>query len=70
MSFAYTKQAITSIFAVMNVYTGDQAKLTLQVAEWCHYLDDLPIYAIRKAAGPVESRTPRPRGKVLGGRKW
>ena len=22
----------------MNVYTGDQAKLTLQVAEWCHFL--------------------------------
>jgi hypothetical protein len=38
------------MFAVMNVYTGDQAKLTLQVAEWCHYLEDLPMYAIRKAA--------------------
>jgi hypothetical protein len=44
------EQAITSMFAVMNVYTGDQAKLTLQVAEWCHYLEDLPMYAIRKAA--------------------
>ena len=39
------------MFAVMtNVYTGDQAKLTLQVAEWCHYLEDFPMYAIRKAA--------------------
>jgi hypothetical protein len=38
------------MFAVMNVYTGDQAKLTLQVAEWCHYLEDLPMYATRKAA--------------------
>lgn len=44
------EQAITSMFAVMNVYTGDQAKLTLQVAEWCHYLEDFPLYAIRKAA--------------------
>jgi hypothetical protein len=44
------EQAITSMFAVMNVYTGDQAKLTLQVAEWCHYLEDFPMYAIRKAA--------------------
>jgi hypothetical protein len=40
------EQAITSMFAVMNVYTGDQAKLSLQVAEWCHYLEDFPIYAI------------------------
>lgn len=31
-------------------YTGDQAKLTLQVAEWCHYLEDFSLYAIRKAA--------------------
>jgi hypothetical protein len=44
------EKAITSMFAVMNVYTGDQAKLTLQVAEWCHYLEDFPMYAIRKAA--------------------
>jgi hypothetical protein len=43
------EQAITSMFAVMNVYTGDQAKLTLQVAEWCHYLEDFPLFAIRKA---------------------
>ncbi len=39
------EQAVTSMFAVMNVYTGDQAKLTLRVAEWCSYLED-----IRKAA--------------------
>lgn len=44
------EQAITSMFAAMNVYTGDQAKLTLQVAEWCHYLEDFPLYATRKAA--------------------
>jgi len=44
------EQAITSMFAVMNVYTGDQAKLTLQVMEWCHYLEDFPLFAIRKAA--------------------
>ena len=44
------EQAITSMFAVMNVYTGDQAKLTLQVAEWCHYLEEFPLFAIRKAA--------------------
>jgi hypothetical protein len=44
------EKAIASMFAVMNVYTGDQAKLTLQVAEWCHYLEDFPLFAIRKAA--------------------
>jgi len=44
------EQAVTSMFAVMNVYTGDRAKLTLQVGEWCHYLEDYPMYAIRKAA--------------------
>ncbi|MDF0515747.1 hypothetical protein P0R31_00630 [Bradyrhizobium yuanmingense] len=38
------------MFAVMNVYTEDQAKLTLQVAEWCHYLEDFLMYAIYKAA--------------------
>jgi hypothetical protein len=26
------------------------SKLTLQVAEWCHYLEDFPLFAIRKAA--------------------
>lgn len=44
------EKAIASMFAVMNVYTGDQAKLTLQVGEWCHYLEDFPLFAIRKAA--------------------
>jgi hypothetical protein len=44
------EQSVTSMFAVMNVYTGDQAKLTLRVAEWCHHLEDYPLYAIRKAA--------------------
>ncbi|RXG86227.1 hypothetical protein [Bradyrhizobium vignae] len=44
------EQAITSMFAVMNVYTGDQAKLTLQLAGWCHYLEDFPLFAMRKAA--------------------
>jgi hypothetical protein len=38
------------MFAVMNVFTGDQAKLSLQVSEWCHYLGDYPLYAIRNAA--------------------
>jgi hypothetical protein len=33
--------------ASMNICTGDQAKLTLQVAEWCDYLEDYPMYAIR-----------------------
>lgn len=42
--------AIGGMMAVMNVYTGDQTKLSLQVAEWCHYLGDFPLYAIRKAA--------------------
>jgi hypothetical protein len=28
--------------ASMNVCTGDQAKLTLQVAEWCNYLEEYP----------------------------
>lgn len=37
------------MFAVMNVYTGDQAKLSLQVVEWCRYLEDFPICAIRRA---------------------
>lgn len=35
------EKALTSMFAVINVFTGDQAKLTLQVAEWCHYLEDI-----------------------------
>jgi hypothetical protein len=49
------------MFAVMNVFTGDQAKLSLQVAEWCHYLEDYPLYAIRKAAKwSVLSRTKLP----------
>jgi hypothetical protein len=32
-----------------NVYTGDQAKLTLQAAQWCRYLEDFPMYAMRRA---------------------
>jgi hypothetical protein len=44
------EKVIAPMFAVMNVYTGDQVKLTLQVAEWCHYLEEFPLYAIRKAA--------------------
>jgi hypothetical protein len=46
------EQSITSMFAVMNVYTESQAKVTLQVAQVsrCHYLEDFPLYAIRKAA--------------------
>jgi hypothetical protein len=44
------EKAIGGMMAVMNVYTGDQAKLSLQVAEWCRYLGDYPLYAIRKAA--------------------
>jgi hypothetical protein len=42
--------AIGGLMAVMNVFTGDQAKLSLQVSEWCQYLGDYPLYAIRKAA--------------------
>jgi hypothetical protein len=44
------EKAVGGLMAVMNVYTGDQAKLSLQVAEWCHYLGDYPLYGIRKAA--------------------
>ncbi len=44
------EKVIAPMFAAMNVYTGDQAKLTLQVAKWCHYLEDFPLYAICKAA--------------------
>ncbi|MBR0721792.1 hypothetical protein [Bradyrhizobium manausense] len=38
------------MFAVMNVFTGDDAKLKLQVAGWCEALGDYPLFAIRKAA--------------------
>lgn len=38
--------ATGSMFAVMNVFTGDEAKLKLQVAGWREY----PLFAIRKAA--------------------
>lgn len=44
------EKAVAGMMAVMNVFTGDQAKLSLQVVEWCHYLEDYPLYAIRKAA--------------------
>lgn len=42
--------AIGSMFAVMNVFTGDEAKLKLQVAGWCEVLGEYPLFAIRKAA--------------------
>ena len=42
--------AIGSMFAVMNVFTGDEAKLKLQVAGWCEALGEYPLFAIRKAA--------------------
>jgi len=42
--------AIGSMFAVMNVFTGDDAKLKLQVAGWCEALGEYPLFAIRKAA--------------------
>lgn len=32
--------AIGSMFAVMNVFTGDEAKLKLQVAGWCQVLGE------------------------------
>jgi hypothetical protein len=44
------EKAIGGMMAAMNVFTGDQTKLSLQVAEWCHYLEDYPLYAVRKAA--------------------
>jgi hypothetical protein len=44
------EKPVAGMMAVMNVFTGDQAKLSLQVAEWCHYLEDYPLYAIHKAA--------------------
>ncbi|MGY3690536.1 hypothetical protein ACVIGA_000616 [Bradyrhizobium sp. USDA 3240] len=42
--------AIGSMFAVMNVYTGDDAKLKMQVADWCEAVGEYPLFAIRKAA--------------------
>lgn len=42
--------AIGSMFAVMNVFTGDDAKLKLQVAGWCEAVGEYPLFAIRKAA--------------------
>lgn len=42
--------AIGSMMAVLNVYTGDEAKLRLQVAGWCEALGGYPLFAIRKAA--------------------
>lgn len=44
------EMAIGSMFAVMNVFTGDEAKLKLQVAGWCEVLGEYPLFAIRKAA--------------------
>ncbi|WIW43920.1 hypothetical protein ML401_20630 [Bradyrhizobium sp. 62B] len=38
------------MFAVMNVFTGGDAKLKLQVAGWCEDLGEYPLFAIRRAA--------------------
>jgi hypothetical protein len=40
---------IGKLFAGFNVYTGDEAKLKLQIASWCEELEEFPLYAIRKA---------------------
>jgi hypothetical protein len=41
---------IGKLMAAFNVWTGDDAKLKLQVAAWCEELEEFPLYAIRKAA--------------------
>lgn len=41
---------IGKLMAAFNVWTGDEAKLKLQVAAWCEELEEFPLYAIRKAA--------------------
>ncbi|WP_316196196.1 hypothetical protein [Bradyrhizobium sp. SZCCHNRI3052] len=38
------------MFAVLNVLTRDDAKLKLQVPEWCEAVGEYPLFAIRKAA--------------------
>lgn len=37
------EKAVGGLMAAMNVFTGDQAKLSLQVCEWCQYLEDYPL---------------------------
>lgn len=41
---------IMKLFAVFNLYTGDEAKTKLQLLSWADDLEEFPLYAIRKAA--------------------
>jgi hypothetical protein len=43
------EQEVMKLFAAFNVYTGDQAKLRAQVLVWSEELEELPLFAIRKA---------------------
>jgi hypothetical protein len=40
---------VGKLFAGFNVYTGDEAKLKLQIAAWCEELEEFPLFAIRRA---------------------
>lgn len=41
---------IAKLFAVFNVFTGDEGKTKLQVSAWADDLENYPLFAIRKAA--------------------
>lgn len=41
---------VSKLFAVFNLFTGDEGKTRLQLASWADALEGYPLYAIRKAA--------------------
>jgi hypothetical protein len=40
---------VGKLFAAFNVFTGDEGKLRAPVMVWSEELEDLPLWAIRKA---------------------
>lgn len=43
------EQQILKLFAALNLYGGDTAKLKAQAYVWCEELEKMPLFAIRKA---------------------
>jgi hypothetical protein len=40
---------VGKLFAAFNVFTGDVGKMAAQTEVWCEELEDLPLFAIRRA---------------------
>lgn len=47
---AELEMEVAKLFAVFNVFTGDEGKTKLQVSAWADDLEGYPLYAVRKAA--------------------